>query len=119
MAGTEDEVEYSDQTAEDEDSVCLSSHGMAEQEDENREEEEEEYIGLPSCGGSEEEDKEDEEEMDEEQQILCEGSQRNTECVCVCVCVFYWILKDVTPCLCKVDSLLLYLPHVPHDSSSS
>lgn len=79
MAGTEDEVEYSDQTAEDEDFVCLSSHGMAEQEDENREEEEEEYIGLPSCGGTEKED----EEMDEEQQILCEGSQRNTECVCV------------------------------------
>lgn len=67
-AGTEDELEYSNQT-EDEEYVCLPSHGSTEQEEE--EEEEKEYVCLPSHEGTEEEE---EEEMDEEQQVLCEGS---------------------------------------------
>ncbi|TKS81746.1 Trafficking kinesin-binding protein 1 106 kDa O-GlcNAc transferase-interacting protein [Collichthys lucidus] len=66
-AGTEDELEYSNQT-EDEEYVCLPSHGSTEQEEEE-EEEEKEYVSLPSHDGTEEEE---EEEMDEEQQVLCE-----------------------------------------------
>lgn len=68
-AGTEDELEYSNQTTEDEEYVCLSSHGITELEEVGEEEEEEEYICLPSYGSTEEE-----EEMDEEEQVLCEGS---------------------------------------------
>lgn len=70
-AGTEDELEYSNQTAEDEEYICLSSHGITELEEEGEEEEEEEHICLPSYGSTEQEE---EEEMDEEQQVLCEGS---------------------------------------------
>lgn len=73
-SGAEDELEYSNQTEEDEEYVCLPSHGSTEQEkegeEEDEEEEEEEYVCLPSHGSTEQEE---EEEMDEEQQVLCEG----------------------------------------------
>lgn len=69
-AGTEDELDYSNQTADDEEYVCLPSPGSTELE----EEEEEEYICLVSYGCTEHEDEEEEEELDEEQQVLCEGS---------------------------------------------
>lgn len=74
-AGTEDELEYANQPEEDEEYICLPSHGSTEQEEEEEEkeeEEEEEYVCLPSHGSTEQEE---EEEMDEEQQILCEGSR--------------------------------------------
>ncbi|XP_067458319.1 trafficking kinesin-binding protein 1 isoform X4 [Thunnus thynnus] len=64
-AGSEDELEYSNQPEEDEEYVCLPSQGSTEQE----EEEEEEYVCLASHGSTEQQE---EEEMDEEQQVLCE-----------------------------------------------
>lgn len=68
-AGTEDELDYSNQAAREEECV---RQGITELEEEGEvEEEDEEYICLP-CNGSMEQ--EEEEEMDEEQQILCEGS---------------------------------------------
>lgn len=69
-AGTEDELEYFDQTAEDEEYACPASHASTELEEEE-EEEEEEYVCFPRHGSTEQEE---EEEMDEEQQVLCEGS---------------------------------------------
>lgn len=59
---TEDELEYSNLTEEDEDYRRLPLHestGL-----------EEEYICLPSHGSKEQEE---EKEMDEEKQVLCEG----------------------------------------------
>eukprot|EP00064_Thunnus_orientalis_P023326 superscaffoldBa00008693_g23562 len=64
-AGSEDELEYSNQPEEDKEYVCLPSQGSTEQE----EEEEEEYVCLASHGSTEQQE---EEEMDEEQQVLCE-----------------------------------------------
>ncbi len=68
--GTEDELEYSNNTEEDEEYVCLPSHGSLELE-EDGEEMEEVYACLSSHDGST--GQEEEEEMDEEQQVLCEG----------------------------------------------
>lgn len=68
-AGTEDELDYSNQAAREEEYVC---QGISELE----EEEDEEYICLP-CNESVEQEEEEEEEMDEEQQMLCEGSLRS------------------------------------------
>ncbi|XP_051262438.1 trafficking kinesin-binding protein 1 isoform X2 [Dicentrarchus labrax] len=67
-AGTETELESSNQTEEDEEYVGLPSRESTQLEEEE-EEEEEEYVCLPSHGSIEQED---EEEMDEEQQVLCE-----------------------------------------------
>ncbi|XP_035528238.1 trafficking kinesin-binding protein 1-like isoform X5 [Morone saxatilis] len=69
-AGTETELESSNQTEEDEEYVRLPSRESTQLEEEEEEEEvEEEYVCLPSHGSTEQED---EEEMDEEQQVLCE-----------------------------------------------
>lgn len=79
-AGTEDELDYSNQTADDE-YVCLPSPGSAE-----LEEEEEEYICVASYGCTEhEEEKEEEEELDEEQQVLYEGSLSQQGHLLLCV----------------------------------
>ncbi|XP_036929642.1 trafficking kinesin-binding protein 1-like isoform X1 [Acanthopagrus latus] len=69
-AGTKDELEYTNQTEEDDECVCLPNHGSPTLEEEEGEEEEaeEEFVCLPSYGSTEQEDK----EMDEEQQVLCE-----------------------------------------------
>lgn len=81
-AGTEDELDYSNQTADDEEYVCLPSPGSTELE----EEEEEEYICLASYGCTEhEEEKEEEEGLDEEQQVLCEGSLSQQGHLLLCV----------------------------------
>lgn len=70
-AGTEDELEYSNNTEEDEEYVCLPIHESTKLEEEG-DEVEEVYVCLSSHGSSEQE--EEEEEMDEEQQVLLEGS---------------------------------------------
>ncbi|KAM8735840.1 trafficking kinesin-binding protein 1 isoform 1-T1 [Acanthopagrus schlegelii] len=69
--GTKDELEYTNQTEEDDECVTLPNHGSPtlEEEEGEEEEEEEEFVCLPSYGSTEQEDKE---EMDEEQQVLCE-----------------------------------------------
>lgn len=81
-AGTEDELDCSNQTADDEEYVSLPIPGSTELE----EEQEEGYICLSSYGYTEhEEEKEEEEELDEEQQVLCEGSlsQQGHHLLCV------------------------------------
>ncbi|XP_010779122.1 trafficking kinesin-binding protein 1 isoform X2 [Notothenia coriiceps] len=61
-------MDYSQQSEEDEEYVCLPSHESTELEDEEEEEEEEEYV----CHPGEESTEQVEKEMDEEQQVLCE-----------------------------------------------
>lgn len=86
-ADTEDGLECGKQAVEDEeDCVWVSVPETAETEDENRVGDEEEYISLPSCGGT-----------DQEEEILCEGSQRN-------ICSVPWIMKIITLCLCRADA---------------
>lgn len=95
-AGTKDELEYTNQTEEDDECVCLPNHGSPTLEEEEGEEEEaeEEFVCLPSYGSTEQEDK----EMDEEQQVLCEGSLWSSV-------LFFWALASVCTSLLSVLDL--------------